>query len=263
MDKMGEAEPRAIGASALKRWLPVIFLGGLMAVAFAMGWHRHLTLESIVTNREALKGLVDAYAAWAILGYVLVYVCVVALSLPGGGVLTITGGLLFGVWIAAPATVVAATIGATIVFLIAKTSFGDTLRASAGPWLEKFREGFEKEGLAYMLFLRLVPFPFWVINLVPALLGVPLRTFVIGTFIGIIPGTIAFTLLGDTLDRIVHDGKAAYDACVAQNGAANCKLAFDPAQLPVKQILIALTLVGIMALVPTIVKKWRARNATA
>src|SRR4029079_4979108 len=117
----------------------------------------------------------------------------------------LAGGLLFGVWIAVPAAVVAATTGAIIIFMIARSSLGTALLSSAGPWLDKFRKGFEKEGLAYMLFLRLVPFPFWVINLAPALLGVPLRTFAIGTFLGIIPGTIAFAYLGDTLDRVVSD----------------------------------------------------------
>ena len=168
---------------------------------------------------------------------------------------------MFGVGIAAPATVVAATIGAVIIFLVAKTSLGAALAGKAGPWLDRFREGFEKDGLSYMLFLRLVPFPFFIINLVPAVLGVPLRTFAIGTFFGIIPATFAFSYLGDTLDRIITEARAAHEACLAKGGAAACKLTVELGQLPIKQILVALTLIGLVSLIPPMLKRWRARHA--
>ena len=105
----------------------------------------------------------------------------------------------------APVTVVAATIGATIIFLIAKSSFGEALAAKAGPWIGKLRKGFQENALSYLLFLRLVPaFPFVVVNLAPALLGVPLRTYVIGTLFGIIPGTTAYSMAGAGLGSVVE-----------------------------------------------------------
>ncbi|MFM9942179.1 MAG: TVP38/TMEM64 family protein [Hyphomicrobiaceae bacterium] len=245
----------------LKRWLPLILIGAVMTVVFMMGWHRQLTFENLALRRGELGQFVQANLLLALLIFMGLYVAVVALSLPGAGVLTITGGLLFGVWLGAPATIIAATLGAIIIFLIAKTSLGAALAGKAGPWLDRFRDGFEKEGITYMLVLRLVPFPFFIINLVPAVLGVPLRTFAIGTFFGIMPATFAFSYLGDTLDRIITEARAAHDACLAKGNATACKLSIELSQLPIRQILLALTLIGLVSLIPAIVKRWRARDA--
>ena len=259
---MADAPNRAPDRPAtLRRWLPLVAVLAAMSLVVAMGWHKALTFENLALRRADLRTFVSANVLLALLLYVAVYVAVVALSLPGGLILTLAGGLLFGVWLAAPATIVAATTGATVIFLVARSSLGAALAERAGPWLERFRGGFEKEGLSYMLFLRLVPFPFWLVNIAPALLGVPLRTYVVGTFIGIIPGTFAISYLGDTLDRIVVDAKAAYDACVAAKGASTCTLTLDLAQLPLRQILVALSLIGVVALIPPALNRWRARNA--
>lgn len=264
-DRMGgsAAPPATKATSRIKRWLPLVLMLSIMGLVFAMGWHKALTFENLALQRDALRAFVSANTLTALGIFVASYVAVVALSLPGAVVFTIGGGLLFGVWLGAPATVIAATTGATLIFLIAKTSLGAALAERAGPWLDRFRAGFEKEGLSYMLFLRLVPFPFFIINLAPALLGVPLRTFVIGTFLGIIPATFAFSYLGDTLDRVVVDAKAAYDVCVQAKGAGQCKLSIELSQLPIKQILIALTLIGLVALIPPFIKHRRARHAAS
>ena len=253
----------ASNASALKRWLPLLIVLGFMVLVFAMGWHKLLTFENLAMKRADLRAFVSSHSVLSVLLFMAVYTAATSLSLPGGLVLTLTGGLLFGVWVAAPAIVVAATLGATIIFLIARSSVGAALAERAGPWLDRFRSGFEKEGFSYMLFLRLVPFPFWLVNIAPALLGVPLRTFVIGTLIGIIPGTFSIAYLGDTLDRVLVDARSAYDACVATKGAGQCTLSLDLTQLPLRQIVIALSLIGIVALIPPVLNKWRARNAAA
>jgi uncharacterized membrane protein YdjX (TVP38/TMEM64 family) len=247
--------------NVLKRWAPLFVIVAVAALILAIGWHRQLTFENLALRRGELDVLVRSNFVTALLAYMVIYIVVVALSLPGALVLTITGGLLFGVWTAVPATVIAATIGAIIIFLVAKSSLGAALAERAGPWLDKFRDGFQREGISYMLFLRLVPFPFFIINLVPAVLGVPLRTFAIGTFFGIIPATFAFSYLGDTLDRVIADARAGYDACVAARGSANCTLTVELGMLPIRQILIALTLIGLVSLIPPALKKWRARNA--
>ncbi len=258
-----ESHPTTVAhpSSHLKRWLPLLIVAAVTALVFVMGWHRELTFENLALRRGDLGAFVQSNLLLALLIYMSVYIAVVALSLPGAGVLTITGGLLFGVWIGVPVTVVAATLGAIIIFLVAKTSLGAALAEKAGPWLDRFRDGFVKEGVSYMLFLRLVPFPFFIINLVPAVLGVPLRTFAIGTFFGIIPATAAFTYLGDTLDRIITEARAAHDACLAKGGAGACKLSIELGQLPFKQILLALTLIGLVSLIPSLLKRWRARHA--
>jgi len=247
--------------AALKRFGPLAIIAAALILIFAMGWHRHITLENIAIHRDALRDFTEQHEIAALLTFAGVYIAVVALSLPGALVLTISGGLLFGAALGATVTVLAATAGATLVFLIAKTSVGESFTSVAGPWLEKLRKGFEKEGIRYMLFLRLVPFPFVLVNLAPALIGVSLRTFVIGTFFGIIPGTVTFSFLGYTLDQIIAKAKAGYDACVASKGPAACEFSIDGSELPITQIFVALALIGILSLIPTVVRKWRNSHA--
>ena len=252
--------------SLLRRWGPLLAIAGAMVLVFAMGWHRYLSFQTIGTNFELLKGFIAENFAAAILIYLLVYVAMVAFSLPGGLVLTVTGGLLFG-WLAgALATVVGATIGATIIFLVAKSSLGEALAAKAGRWLGKLRDGFKENALSYLLFLRLVPaFPFWLVNLAPALLGVPLRTYVIGTAIGIIPGTVAFSVAGAGLGSVVEAQNAIHAACLASNPAdpaTACPYTIDTSALVTKELLVAFALLGIVALIPVAYKWWSTRNAS-
>ena len=160
--------------------------------------------------------------------YVLVYVTVATLSLPGGLVLTLSGGLLFGTLVGGIAAIVGATVGATLVFLIARAAIADAklgdlagrlgwLPGVAGQLeklrrldalLEQMKAGFKTNAMSYLLFLRFVPaFPFWAVNLVAAILGVPLKTYVVGTFFGIIPATMAFASLGAGLDSVIAAAK--------------------------------------------------------
>jgi uncharacterized membrane protein YdjX (TVP38/TMEM64 family) len=245
-------------ASTLRRAMPLLVLASTMALVFAMGWHRYLTLEGIAANRDALQGAIASNRALAMLAYVGLYAAVVALSLPGASIMTLAGGLLFGGLFGGLAAIVGATIGATAIFLIARTAFGETLRAKAGPWIAKLQDGFKDDALSYLLFLRLVPaFPFWLINLAPALLGVPLSTYVIATFIGIIPGTFAFASVGAGLDSVIAAAKAEYAACVATNGAAACKLTINAGSLITKELLLAFIALGVVALIPVALKKWK------
>ncbi|MEQ1714007.1 MAG: TVP38/TMEM64 family protein, partial [Hyphomicrobium sp.] len=131
------------------RWLPLIAIAGLMVLVFAMGWHKLLTFKTIGINYEAMKAFIGQNLVAALALYVVAYIAVVALSLPGGLVMTLTGGLLFGWQLGAPAAIVGATIGATIIFLIAKSSFGEGLAAKAGPWIGKLQQGFKDNALSY------------------------------------------------------------------------------------------------------------------
>ncbi len=264
VDENGARSPLSRG-QALRRWAPLAAIVALMVLVFAMGWHRYLSFQTIGTNYEALTTFIAANLAGAILLYVVLYVAVVALSLPGGLVMTVMGGLLFGWVLGAISTVVGATVGATLLFLIAKSSLGEAFAAKAGPWLGKLREGFKENALSYLLFLRLVPvFPFWLVNLAPALLGVPLRTYVIGTAIGIIPGTIAFSVAGAGLGSVVEAQNERYAACLAQNPAdpqTACPYVIDTSALITNELILAFVLLGIVALIPVIYKRWNQRNA--
>lgn len=248
--------------SALGRWLPLIVLAGLMAVAFSMGWHNYLSFKTVGVNYEALRTFIGDNLIVSLLLFALLYIVVVALSLPGGLILTVSGGLLFGWQLGAPTTVIAATIGATILFLIAKTSFGEGLADKAGPWLAKLRDGFQQNALSYLLFLRLVPaFPFFVVNLAPALLGVPLRTYVFGTLFGIIPGTLAYSVAGAGLGSVVEAQNATYNACLATKSEAECPYTIDTSALITTELIAAFVLLGVVALIPVFLNYFKARNA--
>ncbi len=132
-----------------------------------------------------------------------------ALSLPGGAILTVIGGLLFGVIVGSVAAAVGALVGATAIFLIARSAAGEFLTRRAGPFAAKLAEGFRADAFSYLLFLRLVPFPFWLVNLASALFGVRLSTYVAATAIGIVPATVAFAAFGAGLGE--RDRRAGGD----------------------------------------------------
>lgn len=257
--------PETAGVSPLRRWLPLIVLAAVMILAFSMGWHRYLSFKTIGLNYEALKAYIAANLVLSLLVYIGLYIAIIALSLPVGLIMTLAGGLLFGWQLGAPAAVVGATIGATIIFLVVTSSFGSALAEKAGPFVAKLREGFQENALSYLLFLRLVPaFPFVIINLVPALLGVRLSTFVIGTGIGIIPGTTAYSLAGSGLGSVIEAQNATYKACLAANpttGAANCVYSIDLSQIITRELIWAGIALGIVALIPVAIKFWSKRHA--
>jgi uncharacterized membrane protein YdjX (TVP38/TMEM64 family) len=249
----------------LARYAPLAVLICITAVVFLNGWHKHLSLKTVGLSYEALKSYIDRNLASALLIYVGVYVALVALSLPGALIMTLSGGLLFGWKLGTPATVIGATVGATIVFLVARTSFGGGLAARAGPWVAKMRDGFQENALSYLLFLRLVPVPFFIVNLVPAVLGVKLGTYVLGTFLGIIPGTTAFSIAGAGLASVVEAQNLTYKACLrklAEGGGMPCDYNIDTSQLVTPQLVAAFIALGGVALIPIAIKKWSKRNAT-
>ena len=244
------------------RFLPLLVVVGLMAFAFAMGWHRYLSLQTVGENYGAMQAYISDNFLAAILIYAAAYVAVVALSLPGGLIMTLTGGLLFGPYVGIPVTVLAATLGATLIFLIAKSSLGEALTATAGPWLDKLKSGFQDNAWSYMLFLRLVPaFPFVVVNLAPAFLGVPLRTYFFGTLFGIVPGTSAYTLVGASLGAPLEAENTRYAGCVAEKGADACSYSIDLQQLVSKELIFAGIALGIVALIPIILKRFRGGSS--
>jgi len=191
----------------LKRLIPLLALALVLALFFAFDLGQFLGFDALAEHKAWLSAWVDAHLLLAPLLYILLYIAVVAFSLPGGLVMTISGGLLFGAISGALYAVIGATIGATALFLIAKSSLGDFLLARAGGAVKKMQAGFADNALSYMFVLRLVPlFPFFLVNLAPAFLGVPLRTYVIATFFGIMPATFVFALAGSGLGSVLKQG---------------------------------------------------------
>ena len=250
--------------AALKRFGPLLAIGAAMLLVFGMGWHREATLDNIVALRDRFHHVLNAHKALSVMAYAGTYMLVVALSVPCALILTVTGGFLFGWLVGGLAAVIGATIGATLLFLVARSALSDGLTARAGPWLAKLGAGFKVDALSYLLFLRLVPaFPFWFVNIAPAVLGVPLRTYVVATFFGIIPATFAFAAAGAGLDSIIAAAKAEYAGCVAAKVAAACTLGIHAGSLVTKELVLALALLGLVALIPVAVRKWRAIHAAA
>jgi uncharacterized membrane protein YdjX (TVP38/TMEM64 family) len=191
----------------VQRWLPLACLAAGFCAFFALGLHRYLTFETLRANRAELLEWVAARPVQAPLLYIVVYAAVVAFSLPGAAVLTVTGGFLFGTVLGAAYAVVGATLGAVIVFLAARTALGGMLRAKAGGAVKRMEDGFREDAFSYLLVLRLVPlFPFFVVNLVPAFLGVKLGVYALATLVGIIPGALVFASVGAGLGAVFDAG---------------------------------------------------------
>lgn len=228
------------------KWLVLLALLALGLIAFlALDLDRYASCATLQTHRQDLLDFVAAKSLLAPLLFVAVYVVTVAFSLPGATVLSITGGFLFGVWLSTSLVVVAATLGATVLFVVARSALGEPLRARAGPWMTRMAQGFQENALSYLLVLRLVPlFPFFVVNLVPAFLGVPVRTFVVGTFFGIIPGAIVYNLVGAGLGSIFDAG-----------GECSLEDLLSP------QVVAALIGLAVLALIPVVYKKVKARRS--
>jgi uncharacterized membrane protein YdjX (TVP38/TMEM64 family) len=212
---------------------------GVIATFFALGGQKYLTLETIKAHRDTLLAFTEQHFVAALAIGFLVYAGAVAFSLPGGLLMSLTTGFIFGRWVGTVLVVVAATVGATIVFVAARYLFAEAARKRLGSLGEKLSAGFTENAFSYLLFLRLVPaFPFFLVNLAPAFTAIPVRTYVLATLIGIIPGTFVYVNLGQTLGRI------------------------DSLQgLVSTETIAAFALLGLFALVPVVVKKLKSRRA--
>jgi len=223
----------------LKRFLPVLVIIIAIVSFFALDLGQYLSFDALAEHRHALSQQVTMHPIMASLLYISIYILVVALSLPGGMVMTLSGGFLFGAVWGTSMAVTGATLGATILFLIAKTSLGDFLLAKAGNTVKKLQAGFEEDVWSYMFILRVVPiFPFFLVNLAPAFLGVPLRIYVLATFFGIIPATFVYALAGSGLGKVFEQGKS-----------------FSAASILTPEMTGAFLGLGLLALVPVIYKR--------
>jgi uncharacterized membrane protein YdjX (TVP38/TMEM64 family) len=244
----------------LRRLAPLVGIAVVSIVVIAVGWHRELSFETLDRHHHALREFIAAHEALAVASYVALYIGVVALSLPVGAYLTVIGGMLFGALLGGMAAVIGASIGAVVIFSIARSAFGEHLARRAGATAEKIAAGFRKDAFSYLLFLRLIPvFPFWLVNLVSAAGGVGLVPFAVATVLGIMPATFAFAFVGSGLDSVIVAQEASRRACLS-SGRSDCPLLFHTADALTPQLLTALAALGVLALVPVLVKRWRARG---
>jgi uncharacterized membrane protein YdjX (TVP38/TMEM64 family) len=183
-----------------------LFLSGLAAF-FYFDLGAYLSYAALAENEEFLRRGVAAHRLPAAAIYVGVYIVAVALSLPGAIWLTLSGGLLFGVWLGGTLAVLGAGTGAAVMFLMAKYVLGDTLRSRFGARLTRFEAAFNRDAWSYLLVLRLLPvFPFFLVNLGAALIGVRFSVFALTTYIGIIPGAFVYASVGNGISVLLRQG---------------------------------------------------------
>ena len=223
-----------------RRLLPLLLLAAAWIAFMLAGGYRYLTFSALARNRDWLCGLVQQWGVLAAFVYIALYAALVALSVPGAVILTLAGGFLFGTWVGGLCAVFGATLGATAIFLAARAGLGG-LAQRAGRFVGKLEAGFRADAFSYLLVLRIVPiFPFWLVNLVPALVGVRLPTYVLATFLGIVPGTFIYASLGNGLGGLVEEPDLA--------------IIFKPS------LLIPITGLALLALVPVAYKRWRGKK---
>lgn len=241
MTDLSPPDEPAARAPTWLRWLPL----GLMAVAaaglFATGLHRSLSFETLAEHRSELCAFVEARPTVSAAGFATLYAGAIAVGLPIAVLFTVGGGFLFGTVGGGMLSAVGATIGALGVFLAARTALGGVLARRAGPTLQRFEAGFRRDAFSYLLVLRLVPlFPFWLVNIVPALLGVRVRTYVAATVLGMLPGAFVYASVGAGLGSVIDRG-----------GTPDLDVLFTPS------VLLPILGLALLALLPVVVRRFR------
>ena len=196
--------------SAWKRYAPMAAIAAV-AIVGAFTLKDYLSFEALAANREALTAFRDANYLLTAGLFILAYVIIVGFSLPGATIATLTGGFLFATFPGALFNVLGATIGATVIFLAARYGLGEKLAAkmdASDGAVRKIKDGSDEIQWSMLFLIRLVPaVPFFVANLVPALVGVPLYRFFVSTFLGIIPGAVVYTSVGAGLGEVFERGE--------------------------------------------------------
>lgn len=232
--------------SPLARYAPLF----VIALGAGLGWWLfgdYLSFEALAANREALLAFRDANYAATVAAFIAVYALIVAFSLPGATIATLTGGFLFATFPGALFNITAATLGATAIFLAAQTSIGARLGArlegSEGV-AKRLKDGIDENQWSMLFLMRLLPVvPFFVANLVPAFLEVPLRRFVVSTFFGIMPGAVVYTSVGAGLGEVFARGETP-----------DLGIIFEP------QILLPILGLCALALLPVVLRALRGKR---
>ncbi len=227
----------------IKRWGLLVFLLILLGLFFNFGFHHYLSFEQLKLHRIELIDWTKHHLLLALLLFACVYMLAVAISIPGAWFLTLTSGFLFGPILGTAVVILSATLGAFFVYLAVRFALRDWVAEKTTKWLKAMEKGFQQDAFSYLLFLRLVPlFPFWLINIIPALLGVSSRVFLVATFLGIIPGSFIYVLVGHSMGHV-------FDA----NQTPSLAILKDPI------VFLPLLALGLLSLVPIIYRRFKAK----
>ena len=230
----------------MTRYLPLLLIAvGALAGTYFLS--DYLSFETLRDNREALLAFRDANYPAMVAAYIILYVLIVAFSLPGATIATLAGGFLFGLFPGALYVVGSATLGAIVIFLAAKWGLGVSLSArmdASSGMVKRIKQGIAENEMPMLFLIRLVPVvPFFVANLLPALVGVGLGRYAFTTFFGIMPGSVVYTWVGAGLGEVFAMGETP-----------NLSIIFDPVILGPILGLCAL------ALLPIVIKAVRGRG---
>lgn len=228
-----------------RRFLPLLILLIGLVLFFATGLDAWLNFRVLAEHYTTLTVWIagNRLIAWG--GFFLLYLVAVAFSLPIASLLTLGGAALLG-WAALPLVVISATAGAFILFIAASGALQDSMQKRAGPFMERIRDGFNKSPFFWLLALRLVPaFPFWVVNIVPALLGMGARPFLIATLVGITPGSAAYIWVGISLQPILAAGRVP-----------------NSSDLTRPELLASLAVLAGLAVIPAILRSIKSKGQT-
>lgn len=250
MTSLPEVDVPETGAkkSLVKRLAPLGIIAAALALFFALGGPDYVNLDTLKDNRELLSGFVKDNLVLTLAGFIALYAVLVGISFPGASFLSIFGGFMFGTLMGGAGIVIGATIGAAGIFLAARYAIGDALSKKAGPYMKKFETGLKENELSYLFILRLIPaFPFFIVNIVPALFDVKLRNYIISTFFGIIPGALVYASIGDGIGAVFDAGD-------------DVKLSGLMTQPRILAPIIGLI---VLALIPVIYKKIKGSKAAA
>ncbi len=228
-----------------RRWLPLAILVVASVAALFVLWDQGgIGFETVERHSAWLHQQVNYAPLLSGICLFGIYTVVTALSLPLATLVTVFAGYFFGILVASLWVIAGATLGSVIVFLAARGALHDVLMARAAPWLKRMEKGFQEDALSYLLVLRLLPiFPFWLVNLVPALLGVKLWVYILATALGIVPGVVVYAAVGNGLGTVMQQG-----------GEPDLSIILDPA------VILPLVGLAVFALLPVAWKRWQRRH---
>lgn len=225
----------------LRRFGPVVVLVALFIWAVASGIADHISLEELRARAQDLQAFVRERPVLSVATYILLYVATVSISLPGALILSLSGGFLFGPILGGVAAVSGATGGSTVVYLVSRTAFADFLRRWRNPLLLRIEDGFRDNAFSYLLTLRLIPaFPLLLVNVASGLMGVPVRTFLLASFLGMVPSSFVYAGIGAGLGHVFAHG-----------GPVSLHTLLSP------RIYLPIIGMGVLAFLPPLWRHWR------
>jgi uncharacterized membrane protein YdjX (TVP38/TMEM64 family) len=233
----------------LVKCLPLVLIAVVFALFIGLGGARYISMQALQEKSGELTAFTARHHFWSLTLYILTYIAVVAFSLPGALIMTLTGGFLFGAWEGSAAAVAGVSLGSAVMFLIARSALGDVLRSRIreGGRLHKIESGIRRNAFLCILTLRLIPaMPIWLVNIAAGFVHMPVSTYLTATVIGIVPSTVIYASIGSTFGRVFEQGRSP-----------SLHMLLEP------QVVAPLCGLLLLSLAPLAIQAWRAKRKRA